>query len=49
MSYHPEMQGLEERFNGKIISILKRYIYEMSDTWDENLPLTTFAFNTSIQ
>ena len=48
-SYHPETQGLVERFNGTIISILKRYIYEMPDTWDENLPLATFAYNTSIQ
>ena len=48
-SYHPETQGLVERFNGTIISILKRYVYEMPDTWDENLPLATFAYNTSIQ
>ena len=48
-SYHPQTQGLVERFNGTIISILKRYVYEMPDTWDENLPLATFAYNTSIQ
>ena len=42
-------QGLVERFNGTIISKLKRYIYEMPDTWDENLPLATFAYNMSIQ
>ena len=48
-SYHPETQGLIERFNGTIMQILKRYVYETPDTWNENLPLATFAYNTSIQ
>ena len=48
-SYHPETQGLVERFNGTIISILKKYVFETPDTWDENLPLATFSYNTSVQ
>ena len=43
------MQGLVERFNGTIMQILKHYVYETPDTWNENLPLATFAYNTSIQ
>ena len=48
-SYHPETQGLVERFNGTIISILKRYVFETPDTLDKNLPLAKFSYNTSIQ
>ena len=48
-SYHSETQDLVDRFDGTIISILKRYVYEMPNTWDENLPFATFAYNTSMQ
>jgi hypothetical protein len=31
-SYHPQTQGLCERFNQSIIGILKKYVYEFPDT-----------------
>ena len=48
-SYHPQTSGLVERFNGTIIRILKRYVYETPDTWDISLPLATYAYNTTEQ
>ena len=38
--------GAMERFNGTIIRILKRYVYETPDTWDISLPIATYACNT---
>ena len=48
-SYHPQTQGLVERFNKTIIEILKRYVSEAHDTWDESVDMATYAYNTSIQ
>ena len=48
-SYHPQTSGLVERFNGTIIRILKRYVYETPDTWDISLPIATYAYNTTEQ
>ncbi len=48
-SYHPQTSGLVERFNGTVIRILKRYVYETPDTWDVSLPMATYAYNTTEQ
>ena len=48
-SYHPQTQGLVERLNKTIIEILKRYVSEAHDTWDESVDMATYAYNTSIQ
>ena len=48
-SYYPQTQGLVERLNKTIIEILKRYISEAHDTWDESVDMATYAYNTSIQ
>ena len=48
-SYHPQTQGLVERFNKTIIEILKKYVSEEHDTWDESVDMATYAYNTSIQ
>ena len=48
-SYHPQTSGLVERFNGTVIRILKRYVYETQDKWDASLPYATYAYNTTVQ
>ena len=48
-SYHPQTQGLVERFNGTVIQILKKYVYMTQDMWDERLPFATYAYNTTVQ
>ena len=45
--YHPETQGLDERFNGTIIKILKMYVNRHQDDWDETLPVVLFAYRTA--
>jgi hypothetical protein len=48
-SYHPQTQGICERYNQTIMGILKKYAYECPETWCETLPLAVFAYNSSIQ
>ena len=48
-SYHSQTSGLVERFNGTVIRILKRYVYETQDKWDASLPYATYAYNTTVQ
>ena len=48
-SYHPQTQGLVERFNGTVIRILKRYVYKTQEKWDISLPYATYAYNTTEQ
>ena len=48
-AYHAQTQGLCEKWNGTIIQILKRYALGAQDTWDDNLEIATFAYNTAVQ
>ena len=48
-SYHPQTQGLVERYNQTIIQILKRYVSENPTAWDEWLAYATFAYNSTVQ
>ena len=45
--YHPETQGLDERFNGTLIRILKMYVSENQTDWDLFLCRVLFAYRTS--
>jgi transposase InsO family protein len=48
-SYHPQTQGLCERYNQTIIGILKKYVYECTTTWCERLPMAVYAYNSAVQ
>ncbi|RWS20794.1 integrase core domain protein-like protein, partial [Leptotrombidium deliense] len=48
-AYHPQCNGLTERFNKTICDILSHFIDENHKTWDVLLPYAVFAFNTSQQ
>ncbi|XP_066971928.1 uncharacterized protein [Macrobrachium rosenbergii] len=41
--YHPESQGVVERFHQTLKSILKKYCYEQGEKWDKGLPFALFA------
>lgn len=42
--YHPEANGLVERFNGTLKSMLKKFVRERVQTWDKYLPYLLFAY-----
>lgn len=48
-AWHPQCNGLVERFNGTLKTILKRLCSECPKQWDRYLPAVLFAYRTSIQ
>jgi len=47
--YHPETNGLTERFNRTLCDILSFAVNKQQNDWDLYLPYATFAYNTSRQ
>src|ERR1044072_1444817 len=45
-AYHPQANGLVERFNGTLKKTLAK-LYEESDQWDELIPPALFAYRSS--
>ena len=48
-AYHPQTDGLVERFNRTLCDMLACYVQGEPETWDSYLPFVTFAYNTSVQ
>lgn len=48
-AYHPKFNGLTERFNRTLADMLSIYTNTQQTDWDSNLPLCTWAYNTSRQ
>lgn len=48
-SYHPQTNGLTERFHRTLSDMLSMYIQPDHSNWDTILPFVTFAYNTAIQ
>ena len=45
--YHPECDGLSERFNRTLIAMLRCFASQNSTNWDQLLHQLAFAYNTS--
>ena len=48
-SYHPQTNGLTERFNKTLTTMLSMYVSAAHNDWDRSLKLVTFAYNTAKQ
>lgn len=48
-SYHPQTNGLTERFHRTLSDMIAMYIEPDHRNWDTILPFVTFAYNTSVQ
>lgn len=46
-AYHPQTDGLVERFNKTMVDMLCSYVVESPETWNDYLPYITAAYNTS--
>ena len=48
-TYHPQTNGLTERFNRTLGDMLSMYISSDHSNWDLVLPFVTYAYNTATQ
>lgn len=48
-AYHPQTNGLDERFNRTLGDMLAMYIASDHSNWDVVLPFVTYAYNTAVQ
>lgn len=48
-SYHPQTNGLTERFHRTLADMIAVYIQPDHKNWDKLLPFVTFAYNTAVQ
>lgn len=48
-SYHPQCNGLVERYNHTFADMLSMYVNSKHDNWDDFLDEVTFGYNTSRQ
>jgi hypothetical protein len=46
--YHPECDGMVERFNRTLLDMLAMYVNDYHSDWDMWIPQVTFAYRTSI-
>lgn len=48
-SYHPQTNGLMERFHRTLSDMMSMYINADHTNWDTVLPFVTLAYNTAVQ
>ena len=46
-AYHPQGDGLVERFNRSLLQMLRSYV-ETKEEWEKHLPLILYAYRTAI-
>ena len=48
-AYHPQANGLDERYNQTLINSLSKFAQNARDRWDEKLPEIVYGYNTAVQ
>ena len=46
-AYHPQGDGMVERFNRSLLQLLRCYV-DMEDDWECYLPLVLYAYRTAV-
>ena len=46
-AYHPQCDGMVERFNRTLLQLLRSYV-DRQDDWEKYLPLVLYAYRTSV-
>ncbi|MBR7801843.1 transposase, partial [Undibacterium sp. FT137W] len=47
-TYHPQTNGQVERFNRTLVDMLRHYVEEHQEDWDELLAVLTLAYNSRV-
>ena len=48
-AYHPQANGLDERFNQTLTNSIVKYVESDRENWDAHLDQVVFAYNTAVQ
>ena len=48
-AYHPQANGLDERFNQTLTNSIVKYVETDRENWDVHLDQVVFAYNTAVQ
>ena len=48
-AYHPQMDGLAQRFNRTLTDMLAKRVERSGKDWDAHLPFVLFAYRASLQ
>ena len=48
-AYHPQTNGLDERFNQTLMNTLKKVVDASEDEWDKHIPAALYAYRVSKQ
>ena len=48
-SYHPQTDGLVEKFNSTLIGMVAKVAEQSSKDWDRHFPFLLFAYRASVQ
>ena len=47
--YHPQCDGLVEKFNSTLINMLSKSVGKYGNDWDKRLPYVLFAYRVAVQ
>ena len=47
--YHPQCDGLVEKFNSTLINMLAKSVDKYGHDWDSHLPYLLFAYRVAVQ
>lgn len=48
-AYHPQANGLDERYNQTLTHMIIKFVGGKKDEWDVKLPELVYAYNTAVQ
>lgn len=48
-AYHPQANGLDERFNQTLSNSLAKFAQDHRESWDEKLRAVVYAYNSAVQ
>ncbi len=47
-SFHPETDGMVEKFNRTFLNMIRNYVSEIQDDWSTHIPLILYAYHTAV-
>ncbi len=46
--YHPQNDGMVDKFNHTFLNIIRNYVSESQDDWSTHIPLILYAYHTAV-